>query len=896
MKSLAQVAQSVSNRTISTQSQRVAFIVDTSGSTFGEFKDGVKLLDKEIAVLENYVLKNIRNDYSLYSFDTVTKYHGPLDVNRALKLVNTPQLKSSGLTQTASAFREVRRNFATNPVDRVILFTDGQSDSGGAELTRDVGALKALKIVVEVVAVTTVDGCLENIKAKEEFRLPGLDLINSLGNEVDKLTIYSRYHHDEPFEGVQSSSINKKALTFIGVPFDGAVSVFLNLFLEELEREHKSVDFRNHMSVKKMICDVGRLLSVLFITFPDNIYVSNLCRKIASIAGLYQELNQDDVLALIKHGYECTKSKIPIIFTNFEERVKDSAVKRNEYKDAAEALNVHGTTLGQPRRVCLPHQGCYVIDESALSLPGKLANLPMSRDAFGNVYFGIDAPDQAIRMGLRSFFVSVGFKDARTGPDVIFGVLNYMGLMFLNNIKMEEMTELRKLAIAQTSMETMVSPNKYDGVGCYAQWKAGKLIRINFAKPDTHASLYTNRQINPLGLPEPLWWAFMMSMLGLYEEQYAHYSAALKAITNTPDVTESEFLEHMKSYKDKVTGVCLVKKYSKAQSAFSLDDYTEHDDTYILKDHESDTKQMCTAKTVYSMSEMKSYVFDKGCLWCKYVPVMGDFEPFKQVNAEADLKAAMTIASKLTVVGAVLDDSSLGDSSLGDSSLGEFKSQNATQNGKYRINLVGITGAGKTTVAKILERIALEMDFKVTIASADFYSKKGIKGKGVGAALCAQLKKFDKATFNPNKPQPRKLVIVDLCNERKTDNMCFGFDMSEYKTMSYAPNFSQGDNFNDYESWCLNNVLSRGACDGKCDYWLNPVDADVSVCVNVHTSKSSAIASVWGLSPPNLGLSSSSSLEQTKELVRVRAQRHADVLKGRDLEASAKAFLVDLCQ
>lgn len=240
-------------------------------------------------------------------------------------------------------------------------------------------------------------------------------------------------------------------------------------------------------------------------------------------------------------------------------------------------------------------------------------------DKYGNVYFGIDGNEQAIRIGMRKFCEMIGFPNARTSSSVVFYVLNQMCLMYLSGIELndnEHMIELRKIAKIQTSMEVMVQQGKYDGKGCWTHWKSGKLIPMHFSNTDTHTSLYSDKLINPLGLTEPVWWALMMSMLGLFEEQKQYYSKTLEQMGI--EVKEQKFLNWLRiTYSELLKGnVVLEKTLPDQKSIYTLDYFDETDEIYEL-----DTHNNCKVKSWYSKEEIETYVMKQGCVWCKYIPL-----------------------------------------------------------------------------------------------------------------------------------------------------------------------------------------------------------------------------------------------------------------------------------
>jgi hypothetical protein len=123
---------------------------------------------------------------------------------------------------------------------------------------------------------------LNTISQAEESKIPGMDLVNFLSNSVDKLTIYNQFHKDIPYEGAVSSVVNKKFLTFMGSKVDSHVHVYLNKLLAKLDEHKGTINWGNlNMNFKQLLSEVGKLLSVYFVSLPvDHYFVNSIISKI----------------------------------------------------------------------------------------------------------------------------------------------------------------------------------------------------------------------------------------------------------------------------------------------------------------------------------------------------------------------------------------------------------------------------------------------------------------------------------------------------------------------------------------------------------------------------------------------------------------------------------------
>lgn len=874
------------NENKSKSSENVVLVLDVSGSTSQIIYDKKSVLTREVEIMTNYILSNPKNNYELYSFDSYPKYYGKIKILEDEDFVDLPNFKPESLTNTCSALKMVVNNIHNFKPNKIVIFTDGQTDNNKNDFLPLVNKFKSIGAKLDIIAISCSNKNMETITSNEEKCIPGMDIVNMLGNSINTLTIYNIYHKDIPFNGITNSTIDKNSIYFFGIKVEGFIIDFINKLLGEIEINKNNIDWGiGQRDFKKMLSEIGKLLSILFIQFPtvhpflEKIY--NQINSSISTSTTQFEMNIDRISKIIEYGFNCSKQDIPVIMTNFEEHLKESTIKHNEFADAIELLKKKGTTLGKSRKISIPygkHQIC-IIDSGSVELVKPLDEFVNSIDKFGNVYFAIDGNEQAIRIGMRKFCEIIGFPNARMSPSVIFYILNLMSLMYLSGIDLnnEHMKELRKIAKIQTSMEVMVQQGKYDGNGCWSHWKNGKLIPMHYSKTNTHTSLYSDSLINPLGLSEPLWWALMMSMLGLFDEQKQYYIKILEQMdigTNMDD-----FLNWFSNtYSKSLDGNVVLEKITEEQkSIYTLDYFEDTDEIFELNDHSN-----CRVKTWYSKEEIELYVMNQGCVWCKYIPLSTDFVKVCKTCWSNKIKDSMTKGKQFTLTNLNTVFNSFSEMDLG------------CEPKRYRINLIGITGSGKTTTSEKIIKLIENKGGKVLVVSADKWSKQNYKGHQLQNQILNEIEEFD------SKPYKLKVIVMDLCNENGVDKYSFGFNFNNYQDINFYPNlvvdkFNKIDKFDEYECWCLNNVLSRPLHNSDTNYWLNPVSAGVETCIKVHNSKALGVAKLLGVKKTN-NFNQKLNKETILNQIKSRSNNYKKILNGQNLDLQINKLIDDNIQ
>jgi hypothetical protein len=154
------------------------------------------------------------------------------------------------------------------------------------------------------------------------------------------------------------------------------------------------------------------------------------------------------------------------------------------------------------------------------------------------------------------------------------------------------------------------------------------------------------------------------------------------------------------------------------------------------------------------------------------------------------------------------------------------------------------------------------------------------------ATIAKEIRDFDK------RASAYKVIIVDICNENGPSTQCFGIDTIAlgYQSFNYYPNLDK-TKIDDYQCWCLRNVLNRPNCTERDNFWLNPVSAGVSTCIRVHNMKFAGIKNLLGLSTRMVFNESWQNLAAMMDLIREGADSYAEYLATQRQDEIILAFL-----
>ena len=261
-------------------------IVDSSGST-SAILFGKTILQREMEIAEEIVLKN-QGSTRMFAFaETVTS---PIEliVNRVEELVQMPTYTSGGITNTHLAFNQINKLMDNQKPKSITVITDGESSSRAFELNKEIDNLVASKIKLTVIAVSAKDTNMNIVSSSEEKTIPGMDLINILGNAIDTLLIYNQFHKNAPFVGAFSSEMNKSRLTFMDQLLTTSIPEFVNKLISVIDNNKNTIDWgSNFIDYKKMVSQIGKLLTALFPFFPEkHTFIGIICSRLNDISNI----------------------------------------------------------------------------------------------------------------------------------------------------------------------------------------------------------------------------------------------------------------------------------------------------------------------------------------------------------------------------------------------------------------------------------------------------------------------------------------------------------------------------------------------------------------------------------------------------------------------------------
>lgn len=360
------------------EGKRVLILLDISGSTGGCFESNgfnnsyVTILEKEKKIADGLVINNPQNTYFLLPFDDRLE---PLIERVSLDGFINPldHLISRGGTSTLLPLQEALKR--KSEFDEITIITDGQTSSDLSILKSVITSLKNEGLIIKIIAVTNSNVNMGTITSGDEFRLPGAELINACGNMIHLLEIYNNFHKDIPFKLAENSQSDNRRLCIMGVKVPLNRIFFLNDLIDHLVDNSERIDPGVNCFDSKQLCSEigGKIFSVIFSDVSDNhSYLENVSLALSGINGFIL-LNpveiaagktvQQKVKEFILYGYNCGRRKEPIRYANFDERVKDASVKKNEFQNATDLLTMNGPILDYGTVISFPFQGvCLTIN------------------------------------------------------------------------------------------------------------------------------------------------------------------------------------------------------------------------------------------------------------------------------------------------------------------------------------------------------------------------------------------------------------------------------------------------------------------------------------------------------------------------------------------------------
>lgn len=357
------VKQCCEQESTSTIQKKIGIALDISSSTQTRFFGRDNISDKIWSIASDYIISHQNDLIYIYSFGTTCVYHG--NITAFDGYVHKPSFSLGGCTMTHYAIDKMIES--NNRFDEIIIITDGETSSGENSIINSINEANKQNIKVKVIAVSCSETDMEMVTAREEQTIPGMDLVNYGKNMIDNLIIYNKFHREIPFKGVQNSRVDKNRLSFFGVMLpntgDPVIIIFQDFFnnlLQKIGENLEAINWGNsHLGFKRLCSEIGKIFSVFFTEFSrEHYFVQDIAGKLFSVTNL---LSIEKIIDFFQYAYNCGRTNTPILYTNFDERVKDSVVKKQEFYDAQKLLLTYGTTLGCSSYISLPSSGYCIL-------------------------------------------------------------------------------------------------------------------------------------------------------------------------------------------------------------------------------------------------------------------------------------------------------------------------------------------------------------------------------------------------------------------------------------------------------------------------------------------------------------------------------------------------------
>ncbi len=807
----------------SKETNSIIILIDNSYSTESTFSNSKKVIEFEIEIAKKIsttaLLLHKQNTYiHIFTFSSDTVDRGQVKFSSNGSLLFPPGIVPNGGTNTHIGFSTVYDFISRTKLNNVevILITDGETNSSENNLFKEYEKLNNVIESFQIIAVSNKTLDFKNMQQNEETKIPGLDIVNWIPS---KSKIYTPDYIDEPYI---LSTICTNTWNFLNISF--SKKILFPQLISELISFIGPYEKYNPEEIQIFFIELGMYLALFYYTFPET-YINSLFQDLKDLKNL------KDIKEFLSYGFNLKRQNKSFIRVNLNKKIVDYQERKNLFVDASTQLKLNGTSLNSE---CISFNNgviCHMESSTGLIIGNKIPNIYFAFEDQNN--------EQAIRQGLRTMFGELyNIPNATTSSSVIFCVLNQIFLFLLvdKDLSLNDsyIVKLRKLAVIQTSMLKMIGKGHY-GNSFYEYWSSGELPSQHYSSLKTHIELYKDFDINPLELPQTLWWATMMCILSesTFKAQENIYKPFFEE--NNIESNSESLLKYLRNkYKSQVSGTVKKISFVIKNSIITLEPFNKEDVIYVLEDHLFQGNQ-CSARTHYSESEKK--MLGNKCVWCNYVVPESKFS---KINISKESLVNNDIP-RFLVEKRINETQNVQSNSRSN----KFKTNNYPVNKFYikgqsdchLILLEGTVGSGKTTWSIECETQLKKNNYTVINESTDNYCKQGIDMKKAVYSITQSI---------ISKHRPNKcVVIIDTCGITDswkqvsgatiTGNKIFNCMFENYKIHLVRPNFTS--DVKGYLSWSLNNILSRSLHNKDTLYWLNPVSLNINLCKKIHKDK-----------------------------------------------------------
>lgn len=835
----------------------IIVLVDASGSTtekFGPCGNVVFMAQKDVLLKKypnnsfRFIFWNSENKHSknfingIWTFDYVTSKVTDLF---AVVYANKNEFASTkpGLAFNALNRPEYNHWFNNNGPTKIVVPTDGNVDLGHeSNLANAIKNLYGYRNNIEIEILAVEPKTRNYALSAEMTNAAGCSLARIIQRErlEDLITNFDSYN-PTCLDGFSHMSRVNVPLGFI--PFGhyyfprNEEPTFFNLLTKHVA-ENNNLD--SHMriiqniilTIKKLVQDMTPKMS------------SELLFRYSSIFW-FDNCNIDPALAtiMLKQAIEGTRTT-DLIYADFRSRLNELYKQVDELlrsKNIKQVLGIRRTAIS------------YLIGNIIISVDADLleSDIKVNGVNYSKIGIRIDSNDiefifpvftgdinhgeitpQAIRQFTRTIMsqiikVNGIFIDPR--DDAIMFIVMAMSMkVCTNNLPETVKMSYRYLA------KTMLGKKRLNR----DQTELSRLLSGEFPLPnngqinDFYKSMnFCSKYIGISDTIDPmiLWYAMCQSLDSeLAKKQISH--SKQKIIDSFGEVPEN--LARILISRDDISEI----KYFKLEKTLDIKCPVSHENVSLTGGMMINTHSIgnttCDPRKVISFNVFNSFITNKtGCMDCHRRDILftqiGPFENnlnIIQISDDHPNPFDAKFVFRHTPIYPSTNVPSL-DTTI--------RSQN-----KKRILIVGkgTVGAGKTTIWKNLQKKIQENGGECYIEGTDKYSVKGFDQRTAQAFVNKEL---EKAKISSN---PVVVVIIDTCGDH-TGNKIFGVSFGCWERHEIFVNLPQRtpELIRGYLAWSLRNVLNRPLFDFDSDFYLNPISANISKCIEVHTKKAQAI-------------------------------------------------------
>lgn len=839
-------------------------LLDTSSSTSAGYNSTGTVLGKGISIAQNLATSNRSGTNYLVTFDTFAKPMMPIKFSSNGTVMFPPGIRPQGSTRTHKGFEEILSSLnvinTKNKTTKIFVITDGQTDSSQMDLKRLDNEFRKRGVDIQIIAISNKVSNFDELSLKEQNELPGMDLVNIMRKIA---WIYTPSNDIIPFKFANSVDLSTEVWRFLDLEFPKdsndlslptLITKIINILLET-NLDYTPTSIQDELQT--LFKEIGMSLGLFYITFPND-FQEDLLKDLESKTGA-------DLSDFIHYGFEITKQGIPDININCNQRMIALKDQKTSFLDANKNLEFNGSALRCPSISFDNGIVCFNVNPDTLTVSDSY-----SFDEHGNFFFSMEINEQneqSIRQALRRYFgTKWGLNNYIHSSSVIFGVATQVLLYLLCcpeiNLDNPYIEKLRNLAGVQISQKIQ-NPDKSYGDTFKELWLNKKLPLTHFSSKTTHADNYKDSFINPLGLPQTLWWAVMMMIIGngLFNAQMNFYGATLQSEGIEPN--ETSLLAYIREkYSSNVTGTVKFLTINKRLSHIMLDYFSDGSHIYESLPHRIPSGSLCNTKTLYSLEERNKN--GNKCIVCRqtlndnqfrFIEVIhldeyqSNNDPARFIKREARLNAIaqtpmrprQSRESRQSMQPMQTRQSIEHRQPISNIPATVFRPTRS----EFKLVVIlmkGEVGSGKSTYALKIEQELKKEGFPIVLnQSVDQHCVKGCPIKVAIGNVINVLKDIPNILNYPDVKNSGKLaVIIDTCGEKNTGNNIFDYSFDDWEIHRVIPNYNES-RIRQYLCWSLRNVLRRPLHSRDSNFWLNPISATVNTCMRVHRDKGVAL-------------------------------------------------------